>query len=297
MERSMKRENVRPFLGGPVHDLSGKDVPDYARYGSFGLPDGPVQRTRYEYIPATDWVRRYFDRPSTLVRDTPGGDLYVLFCGAAQAKPYTSAALKFRADIHREGQNVFIHRPGWYDFYHDCRLPLHCHVQDAASIYYTHPTHRDIQGFDATVTGHRVIGCTAADPAALWVYDVAAGAAITTVNTTLLAGNVNTAAIQTAVVGLTAPQSASVVQTFPAPTAIDSVVLAGIAGRKFASIYNDGAITVYIRMDGAAATVAALALAPGALLTIEPSAGVINKNEIHGITAGGTGSLAVEEWT
>jgi hypothetical protein len=62
------------------------------------------------------------------------------------------------------------------------------------------------------------------------------------------------------------------------------------------SIYNNGPVIVYLR-PGAAAAITDMALAVGAYYTIEATSGTIDTLEIHGITAGGVGSLAIEEWT
>lgn len=95
---------------------------------------------------------------------------------------------------------------------------------------------------------------------------------------------------------LTTPAAATVANTYPVPTNVAAACLAANASRKFASVYNDGAVTVYIRADGVAATVAAQALVPGAYYYIEATSGIINRNAISAITAAGVGSLAVEEW-
>jgi len=159
---------VRPFLQGPMHSQSNQDVPNYAKYG-YGIPDGPVTRTQYAYLEAAKWTRLSVDRPSILIRDTDAGNLYVIFCGSPNTTIYHTAAIKYRADVYRRGQqSVFLHRPGYYDFYNDhATTSIHCRIIDAASMYYNHPVLRDLNAYDPSIATYRSIGCSRQDPAAL----------------------------------------------------------------------------------------------------------------------------------
>jgi len=167
---------VRPLLAGPMHTQSIKDVPEYAKYG-FGMPDGPVQRTQFFWLAGNAWSRTYVDRPSLLVRDTDAGDLYVIFCGPQKLAPYNSAgSSKYLADRYRRGQHsVLLHRPGYWDFYNDSSTPVNCRIIDAASIYFTHPSVRDIQGYDWTSASYRTAGMSPQDPGALCTSNAGGG--------------------------------------------------------------------------------------------------------------------------
>jgi hypothetical protein len=258
---------VRPFLKGPIHTASFRDVPEYAVFGTHGMPSGPAVRIKEDVYPPKRWIRRYFDRQLVIVRDMDAGDLYVVVCGPGKALPYCAAnPAAFLGDCYHNGQNVFIHRPGWYDIYNDFGEALPVHEVDQSAIKAENPNYRDVNGYDPTTSWHRVIGCTASDPASLWT-----------------------------VVG---PAGAAAVGWYPSVT---GPMAAGILGantaRKFASVYNDSLVPCYIRPDGTAAAVTDMLLNPGAYYYIEATGGVINQNAISAITGGAAGTVVCEEWT
>jgi hypothetical protein len=152
-----------------MHSQSQQDVPDYCHYG-FGMPDGPVLGTRYESLAPAKWSRISVDRPMLLVRDTDAGSIYVRFCGPLNSTVYHTSAIKYLADCYRRGQQgTLLHRPGYWDIYNDhATTTVVCRLIDAASIMWTNPNVRDLNGYDPTIAATRGVGVTSEDPAALW---------------------------------------------------------------------------------------------------------------------------------
>jgi len=282
----MSHETGRPFLPGDNLGSSVQTGLGLEKWG-FGVPGGAPKPTRTLRVTPRDWFqnRVSFDRPCLLVPDEDfTGVLYIFECNTAPGYCPGSANNLFSARKYRRGQTAFINRPGRYSLYFDDpRQTLQLLEYDWGSIWNDDPGTKYLTGWDPVLPGFRGVGVTATDPAALLVSDIAGGGGI--------------AALIALLTPLLTPAPAVVGWTVPAPTGVDSIVLATNAARKFASIYNNGPVIVYLRTDGAAAAVTDMALAVGAYYYIEATSGVININNIHGITAGGVGSLAIEEWT
>jgi len=282
----MGHETGRPFLPGDNIASSAQTGLGLEKWG-FGVPGGAPKPTRTLRITPRDWFqnRVSFDRPCLLVPDEDfTGVLYVFECNTAPGYCPGSANNLFSARKYRRGQTCFINRPGRYSLYFDDpRQTLQLLEYDWGSIWNDDPATKYLTGWDPALPGFRGVGVTATDPAALLVSDLGGGAGL--------------AALIALLAPLLTPAPAVVNMTTPAPTGVDSLVLPALAGRKFTSIYNNGPVTVYIRTDGGVATVADMALIPGAYYYIEATSGIINDGAIHAITAGGVGSLAIEEWS
>ena len=253
------------------------------------IPGGFLSKTGPLRLPGRAWSRHYISRPKLLI---PEGDitgvLYVYECQRSAyyqpLAPITNS--QYLSREYRRGQPILLPRPGEYSFFLDQVDPGIYREQDAASYIHDDPVLHHIVGYDPTIGKWRTIKSTAADPAQLYVLDPDCLAVMNDIE----------ADIDNIEAGLLAPAAATVTNSYPVPTGVAANVLAANAARKFASVYNDGLVVVYLRADGNAAAITDLALVPGATYTIEPSAGVINRNAISGITGGVNGSLAIEDW-
>jgi hypothetical protein len=188
------------------------------------------------------------------------------------AKTYEVSSVTYYYGTHyRSVETIVFQRGGLYYINNQTGSDIHYEILPLdGPLAVLDPEFQGVTGLDLTTEPitWRKIGATPATPAAVWTAE--RGGAL---------------------------QSATVTRSTAAPTTSSGTVLAANSSRIKALITNPGAVTVYVRCDGSAATTSDHPLDPGGAMEIVPVDGKIARGLITGITAAGTGALAVEEWT